>query len=293
MIPKEILRKVRRIQIHTTRVVRDVFAGEYQSVFKGRGMEFEEVREYQVGDDVRAIDWNVTARTGRPHVKLFREERELTVMILADVSASGAFGTRQRLKGELIAEFSAAVAFAAITNNDKVGLILFSDRVEKYIPPKKGVTHVLRVIRELLSPAPRGRGTDIGAALEFLSTVTTRTAIAFLVSDFLDTGYERALRLAARRHDLVAVRVADRREEELPPIGLVEMEDPESGERALLDTGDPRLRRACAGAAAERSAALDRFLRAQAVDRIGIETGEPYAPALLGFFRMRERRMAT
>lgn len=292
MIPKEILKKVRRIQICTNRVVTDVFAGEYHSVFKGRGMEFEEVREYQVGDDVRTIDWNVTARTGRPHVKLFREERELTVMILADVSASGSFGTVQRLKSELIAEFCAVLAFAAITNNDKIGLILFSDRIEKYIPPKKGVTHVLRIIRELLYFSAERKGTDISKALEFLSKVTTRLTVSFLVSDFLDEGYDRALSIAAKRHDLIAVSVSDPRERELPAVGMVELEDPETGETAIADTGDRRLREAFKSSVAREEEERVGFFRARGVDCIRVSTGEPYVKALLSFFRTRERRMA-
>jgi uncharacterized protein (DUF58 family) len=293
MIPKEILKKIRKIQIYTTRVVQDVFAGEYQSVFKGRGMEFEEVREYQVGDDVRTIDWNVTARTGRPHVKLFREERELTVMLLADISASGSFGTIRQLKSELIAELCAVLAFAAITNNDKIGLILFTDRIEKYVPPKKGVTHVLRVIRELLYYAPQGKGTNIAAALEFLSKVTTRLTVSFLVSDFLDAGYERALSIAAKRHDLIAVAVSDPRERMLPAAGLVELEDPESGAALVADTADPRLRAAFSRRAAEREEERDDYFIAHGVDCITVSTAEPYMRALLSFFKARERRMAV
>jgi uncharacterized protein (DUF58 family) len=293
MIPREILRKVRRIQIFTTRMVQDVFAGEYQSVFKGRGMEFEEVREYQPGDDIRTIDWNVTARTGNPHVKVFREERELTVMLLADVSASGAFGTVRRRKAELIAEFCAVLAFAAVNNNDRIGLILFSDRVEKYVPPKKGVTHVLRVIRELLYHSPRGRGTDISAALEFLSRVTIRQTVAFLVSDFFASGYEHALRIAAKRHDLIAVAVGDPRERVLPDVGIIELEDPETGEMAAADTGDPRVREGFARIAAGRDRARDLLLASCGIDCITVSTAEPYARELLGFFKRREKRMAV
>ena len=292
MLPREILKKVRRIQIFTTRMVQDVFAGEYQSVFKGRGMEFEEVREYHPGDDVRSIDWNVTARTGHPHVKVFREERELTVMLLADVSASGTFGSVRQRKEELIAEFSAVLAFAANNNNDRVGLILFSDRIEKYLPPKKGVTHVLRVIRELLYQSPRGRGTDIGAALEFLSRVATRRTVSFLVSDFLASGYERALSIAARRHDLIAVEVVDPRERALPDAGIIEFEDPETGAAVAADTGDRRVREAFERIAARQAEMRNDFLASRGVDRIRVETARPYAGELLKFFRAREHRMA-
>jgi len=293
MDSKEILKKVRRIQIYTTRVVRDVFAGEYHSVFKGRGMEFEEVREYQVGDDVRDIDWNVTARTGHPHIKLFKEERELTVMILADMSASGAFGAVKRLKAELIAEFCAVLAFSAINNNDNVGLIIFTDRVEKYVPPRKGITHVLRVIRELLYFKPRGIKTDISRPLEFLSKVSARQTVSFLVSDFMATGYERAFGIAAKRHDLIAVCVSDPREAVLPPLGIMEFEDPETGEVAAVDTGDLAVREAFSKITKRHIAERDGFFRAKGVDYINISTGRPYMGELLRFFKKRERRMVA
>jgi uncharacterized protein (DUF58 family) len=293
VIPKEILKKIRRIQIYTTRVVQDIFAGEYHSVFKGRGMEFEEVREYQVGDDVRIIDWNVTARTGHPYVKLFREERELTVMILADISASGSFGTVRRLKAELIAELCAVLAFAAINNNDKIGLILFTDRIEKYIPPDKGITHVLRVIRELLYYKPEGKKTNISAAVEFLSKVTTRQTVSFLVSDFFATGYERPIGIAAKRHDLIAISVSDPRERELAAVGIMELEDPESGEMISVDTGDRGVREAFSKIARRRETERDDFFKARGIDCIKVNTAEPYMGALLSFFRSRERRMAV
>jgi uncharacterized protein (DUF58 family) len=293
MVPKEILKKIRRIQIYTTRMVQDVFAGEYHSVFKGRGMEFEEVREYQVGDDVKTIDWNVTARTGHPYVKLFKEERELTVMILADISASGAFGTVRQLKAELIAELCAVLAFAATNNNDKIGLILFTDRIEKYIPPDKGITHVLRVIRELLYFRPEGRGTNVSTAVEFLSRVTTRQTVSFLVSDFLATGYERPIGIAAKRHDLIAVAVSDPRERDLPAVGLMELEDPESGETVSVDTRDRGIREAFARIAREREAACYDFFKTHGIDCIKVNTAEPYMGALLSFFKSRERRMAV
>jgi len=226
MIPREVLRKVRYVEITTRGLVNEVFGGEYHSVFKGRGIDFAEVREYQYGDDIRSIDWNVTARTGQPFVKVFEEERELTVMLVVDVSASGDFGTRQRPKGEVAIELCALLAFSAIENNDKVGLLIFSDRVEKFVPPRKGRKHVLRVLRELFYHRPEGRKTDIGVPLEYLGRVLTRRAVVFLVSDFLADDFRKPLAVAGRRHDLIAVRMSDRREEALPPMGIVDFEDP-------------------------------------------------------------------
>jgi len=216
VIPKELLKQIRRIQIRTSHLVNDVLAGQYESVFKGQGMEFKEVREYQPGDDIRSIDWNVTARTGRPFVKLFTEERELTVMLVVDVSGSGIFGSQEKLKNEMAAELCALLAFSAIKNNDKVGLIMFTGDVEKYVPPKKGRPHVLRVIREVLYYEPVNRGTDLVAALEFLNRVTTRRCVVFLVSDFMAEGYEKVLRVVSKRHDVIAVTITDPREEALP-----------------------------------------------------------------------------
>jgi len=292
MIPREILKEVRRIEISTRGLVNEVFSGEYHSVFKGRGMSFAEVREYQYGDDIRSIDWNVTARTGAPFVKIFEEERELTVMLLVDVSASGDFGTRQRMKAEVGVEICALLAFSAIKNNDKVGLIIFSDHVEKFVPPRKGRRHVLRVLRELLYHKPEGRGTDIGAALEYLTHVQRKRAVTFLVSDFRAHGFEKALAVAGRRHDLVAVRLADAREEELPPLGMVELEDPETGERIVVNTSKPSFRSAFKSVHASRRAALDRVLRRSRVDVIDIHTGEPWVKPLMRFFQARMRRGA-
>jgi len=291
MIPADILKKVRHIQIRTRRTVNDVLAGRYSSVFKGRGMEFDEVREYQVGDDVRTIDWNVTARTGHPYVKRFVEERELTVMLVVDVSASGAFGSTERLKSELAAELCALIAFSAIRNNDKVGLVLFTDRIELFVPPKKGKRHVLRVIRELLYFEPAGRRTDISMALDYLNRVTRRHAVVFLVSDFLDQQYARRLTLANRRHDLVAVAVTDPRELELPRIGLIELEDAETGAMTVIDTWSRRATRRYAREAEHETAERRRLLRRLGVDSIEINTGRPYVPELIKFFRMRERRL--
>ena len=290
MIPREILKQVRRIEISTRGLVNEVFSGEYHSAFKGRGMSFAEVREYQYGDDIRNIDWNVTARSGAPFVKVYEEERELTVMLVVDVSASGEFGSRERLKGELAVEICALLAFSAIKNNDKVGLIIFSDRIEKFVPPRKGRRHVLRVLRELLYHKPEGRGTDIGGALEYLTHVQRKRAVSFLVSDFQDQGFERALAVAGRRHDMVAIRIGDRREEELPPVGLVELEDPESGERVVVNTSDPDFRRTFSEKVRRGRADLDRSLRRSKVDVIDVVTGRPYVRPLMRFFEERERR---
>jgi uncharacterized protein (DUF58 family) len=290
MIPKEVLKKIRRIEIRTKRLVNDVFSGEYQSVFKGRGMEFSEVREYLPGDDVRSIDWNVTARMGHPYVKKFDEERELTIMFLVDGSASGAFGTVSRFKSELAAELCALLAFSATRNNDRVGLITFTDRIEKVVPPKKGRVHVLRVVRELLYYTPEGRGTDIPIALDYLSNVVRRHAIVFLVSDFLTAGYERSLAVANRRYDLIAIPISDPRESGIPRLGLVDLEDPETGERLAVDTGDrrfaERLREELGRDAAER----ERLFAKLGVDSIPVSTDRPYVEPLEKFFGKRAKR---
>jgi uncharacterized protein (DUF58 family) len=270
--------------------VTDLFAGQYQSVFKGRGIEFAEVRLYQPGDEIRTIDWNVTARTGVPHVKRYAEERELTVMLLVDASASTVFGSVRLTKSALAAELGALLAFSAITNNDKVGLVIFTDRIERTLPPRKGTHHVLRVIREVLSLRPAGRGTNIAAALEHLARVTKRRCVVFVVSDFLDQGCRQALRMASRRHDVIAVVLEDPREAVLPAVGLVELEEAETGDRYVVDTGNPRVREAFAARAIAARAERDRGLRAADVDAIVVETDRPYAEALLRFFRMRERR---
>jgi uncharacterized protein (DUF58 family) len=292
MLTREQLKAVRKIQIRTSHLVAEFFAGQYQSAFKGRGMEFAEVRQYLPGDDVRTIDWNVTARTGIPHVKRFVEERELTVMLLVDVSASTGFGTVRQLKQELAAEMAALFAFSAITNNDKVGLIMFSDRVEKAVPPAKGSRHVLRVIQDILGCAAAGRGTDIAGALQHLDRVTTRGCVAILLSDFLDGGSRRALKIASRRHDVVGVVLEDPRDAELPPIGLVSFEDRESGRQQVVDTSDPRLRAAYRERHARASTERDRMLRAVDVDAVRVRTDKPYVDALRRFFDMRERQRA-
>jgi uncharacterized protein (DUF58 family) len=285
----EVLRQVRLLEIHTRRLVTDVFAGEYSSVFKGRGMEFADVREYQAGDDIRLIDWNVTARMGSPYVKQFVEERELTVMFLVDHSASEVFGTRVRTKSELAAEVCAVLAMTAVRNHDRVGTVLFSDRVERFVPPKKGKTHVLRVIRELLSFEPRGTGTDLAAALEFTNRILRRRAVVFLVSDFLATDYERVLKATARRHDTIALQLVDPRERELPNVGLVAVRDPESSRWRYLDTGSRRVRDAFQRRGQEFDATLTCALRRRGVDVVRLETGRPYVEPLLAFFQMRER----
>ncbi len=234
----ELFAKIKAIQIRTQRVVNDVFAGEYESAFKGRGMEFEEVREYRAGDDIRHIDWKVTARMGHPFVKVHREERELTVMLVVDVSSSGAFGTGAKLKNEVAAELAALLAYTAIKSNDRVGLLIFTDHIERYIPPKKGSAHVWRVIREILSFRPTRQATDLGGALDYLSKVVRRRSVIFVISDFLDEGFEERLRIAGKRHDVTAISVGDRREMELPRIGILELEDAETGETILIDTYD-------------------------------------------------------
>jgi uncharacterized protein (DUF58 family) len=290
VIPKEILKKVKRIEIQTRGLVNDIFSGEYHSVFKGRGMEFSEVREYQIGDDIRAIDWNVSARLGHPYVKVFEEERELTVMLVVDVSSSGNFGTVERMKREIAIEICAMLAFSAIKNNDKVGLIIFTDQIEKFVPPKKGKSHVLRVLRELLYHKPQGKGTNIALALEYLSRVITRRAVVFLVSDFISEDYQKAMQIANRRHDLVAITIIDPRELELPNVGYLELEDAENGELMLLDTSDSELRNAFLSQTSQAKRERDRLLRSMNVDTIDIRTDVSYVDPLIRFFRMRAKR---
>ncbi len=299
MIPKEVLAKVRRIEIMTNRMVTDVFAGQYHSVFKGRGMEFDEVREYQRGDDVRAIDWNVTARTGIPHIKKFVEEREMTVMVLVDASPSCHFATARELKSRLAAEIAAVLSFAAIRNNDKIGLAIFTDTVEKFIPPRKGRSHVLRIIREVLCFRPEGRGTDIASALEFMMQVTTRRAVCFVISDFIESRpgkggkpmFAKAMAIANRRHDIIAVTLNDPREQALVPCGLLDIEDAETGELVTIDTMDAGVRQAYARSAQARLQARERLFRSMDVDHIDIATDVPYADSLVRFFAKRRKRM--
>ena len=290
MIPAELAKKIRYIQIRTSKAVNDVLAGEYESVFKGRGMEFEEVREYQPGDDVRTIDWNVTARTGSPYVKRFVEERELTIMFLVDLSASGAFGSIRQTKNELAAELCALLAFSAVKNNDKVGLLLFTDDVEMFIPPKKGMRHVLRVIRELLFFKPLQAKTDIAGALDYLGRVTKKKAVVFLISDFLGTGFDRPMRVLAKRHDLIAVTVSDPLEARLPSVGLIEIEDAETGRMVLVDTSSAAVRSEYERLGRDRAADLDTLFASMDVDHIPINTQEDYVRKLLRFFLAREHR---
>ncbi|MDX9701642.1 MAG: DUF58 domain-containing protein [Candidatus Auribacterota bacterium] len=290
MIPKELLKKIRRIQIFTNRMVNDILAGEYHSTFKGSGIEFDEVREYQPGDDVRSIDWNVTARTGTPHIKRFIEERELTVMLMVDVSSSGYFGSTDKLKNEIAAELCALLAFSAIHNNDKVGLIIFTDRIEQFVPPKKGKKHVLRVIRELLYFQPQRRKTDIELGIAYLNRVLTRKSVVFLVSDFLSEGYERALRVANRKHDVIGVNIVDPREFELPALGFIELMDAETGESIIVDTHDAGLRKGFSLLSSEQMTKRKELFRSMGVDLIEIRTDQPYSDPLLRFFRMREKR---
>jgi uncharacterized protein (DUF58 family) len=290
MITKELAKKIRILQITTRKVVNDVLAGEYGSVFKGRGMDFDEVREYMPGDDIRTIDWNVTARTGHPYVKRFKEERELTVIFLVDLSASGAFGSVDKLKNEVAAEFCALLSFSAVKNNDKVGLIVFTDQVEMFIPPKKGTTHVLRVIRELLNFKPRQAKTDIVGALDYLGKVTTKRAVVFLVSDFQAEGFEKPMRVIAKRHDLIAVTVVDPREISLPNVGLIELEDAETGEIMLVDSGSISVRKSYEHLGREQSQHFRELFASMDVDQIEVMTDRDYVPRLVHFFRTRERR---
>jgi uncharacterized protein (DUF58 family) len=271
--------------------VESILSGEYQSVFKGRGMEFSEVRTYIEGDDVRSIDWNVTARMGQPYVKKHVEERELTVMLLVDASMSGHFGSVDRFKDEIGVELCALLAFSAIKNNDRVGLIIFTSEVEKYIPPKKGKNHVLRVIRELLYFRPKKTGTDIAAALSYLNRVLTKKSVVFCVSDFIAAGYEAAMRVAGRRHDLVAVSITDPREKNLPDIGLVELIDPETGKAMLVDSRDKALRAVFAAESEKRRGDLRAFFRANGIDEIPISTESDYVDPLVKFFRKREKML--
>ena len=287
---REILKRVRQIEIRSRRTVNDVLAGEYHSVFKGRGMEFDEVREYEPGDEIRDIDWNVTARTGRPFVKRFVEEREQTVFFVVDVSASGEFGTDRRMKGEIAAEICAILAFSAIQNNDRVGLLSFSDRVEEMIPPKKGRKHVLRVVRELLFAQPNGRGTNVPLALDTVNQLLKRRSIVFVVSDFLSGDLRRPLMITNRRHDLIAIRISDPREEVLPPVGIVELKDAETGESMLVDTSNRLVRDLFAQSNQRRQLGLEKEFHSLGVDHIDIRTSEPYLNPIVKFFRMRAKR---
>jgi uncharacterized protein (DUF58 family) len=289
VIPKEVLQKVRQIEIRTRSVVESVLSGEYQSVFKGRGMEFSEVRTYIPGDDIRSIDWNVTARMGGPYVKKYTEERELTVMLVVDASSSGSFGSIKQFKDEIAVELCALLAFSAIKNNDRVGLIIFTSEVEKYIPPKKGKNHVLRVIRELLYFKPTKKGTNIAEAMGFLNRVQRRKAVVFCVSDFIASGFEAPLRVAAQRHDFIAVTITDPREMSLANVGLIELEDPETGQTMLVNTRSKIVRERFHQEAVRRVESLRSFFKAHGIDEIPVTTEADYIGSLVKFFKKREK----
>jgi len=294
MLSTELLKKIRRIEIRTSHLVTELLAGRYHSAFKGRGIEFEEVRPYLVGDDVRTIDWNVSARMGEPHIKKFREERELTVILAVDVSPSQGFGSNGQLNRELVAELAATLAFAAIRNSDKVGLLLFTDRVERFIPPRKGVRHVLRIIREVLTVEPSGEGTDLASALDELNRVVKRRSVVFALSDFQDDeeSWNRSLKRAALRHDLIPVVISDRREEELPNVGIIELEDSETHRRVVVDTSRRSVRRRFAAHARDRRSGRMRSFRRMRLEPIQVSTGESFVEELTRYFRKRERRQS-
>ncbi|MFH1799197.1 MAG: DUF58 domain-containing protein [Candidatus Omnitrophota bacterium] len=292
MIPKEVIKKIRSIQIRTSRKVTDVFAGQYQSVFKGLGMEFSEVREYLPGDEIRSIDWNVTARMGHPFVKKFMEERELTIMILLDVSMSSKFGTLGYIKSDLAAELCSVIAFSAVQNNDKVGMITFTDHVEKFIPPRKGIRHVLRVVREAIYNKPEGKGTDLNMILEHLNRVARRRTITFVISDFFAANFKKTLSITNKRHDVIAVNVMDPAELKLPNAGVVKLHDAETGERYVIDTSDAKTRDFYETQMQERIERQHQLFRSINVDSIDIHTDVSYTEPLIRFFRMRERRLA-
>lgn len=290
MLPEDIIRKIRGIELRTKRFVNDVFSGEYHSVFKGRGIEFAEVREYGIGDDVRLIDWNVTARMGHPYIKTFEEERELTVMLVVDASGSGMFGSKGTFKGDLAAEVSAVLAFSAIKNNDRVGLVMFTDRIELYIPPQKGRKHVLRVIREILYFRPDGIKTNITVALEHINRMLKRKSIVFLISDFIDSGYEKAVTIAARKHDLISITVSDEREEVLSASGVLALEDAETGAICYVDTSSRAVRRTYWTYMQERRKQLSTFFKRNGIDEIRLRTGKPYEDELIRFFKRRMKQ---
>jgi uncharacterized protein (DUF58 family) len=288
---KEILKKIRRLELRTRRFVETAFAGQYHSVFKGRGMNFDEFRQYQFGDEVRSIDWNVTARMGEPFVRKYVEERELTVMLLVDVSASGSFGTASYSKRELAAEVASLLAFCAIRNNDKVGLLLFTDQVELYVPPRKGRTHTLRLIREILYFEPRGRGTSLANPLDFLNRVTIRRAVVFVISDFQASDYDRALSICSRRHDLIALPVEDPGEHALPSVGIVQLEDPETGKAFEVNFSDRRVRAEFQRVSERHRQDRESLFRRKKIDSVSLRTDQDYFPMLRSFFLRREQRL--
>ncbi|MCX6352715.1 MAG: DUF58 domain-containing protein [Bacteroidetes bacterium] len=288
--PSDILKKVRKIEIKTRGISNEFFSGEYHSVFKGRGMSFSEVRQYQYGDDIRDIDWNVTARYNEPYVKIFQEEREMTVLLLIDVSRSGQFGTTSQLKKDYITEIAAVLSFSAISNNDNVGVVFFTDKIEKFIPPKKGKSHILRIIRELVYFTPENTKTNISVALEFLANAIKRRCTAFLLSDFIDTGYTDQLKMASRKHDLVGIRVQDPMELQLPNVGLLKIADAETGAEKWIDTSDKNLRGEYEKMYQNQSAYFERTLSRNGVDFVSLQTHHPYITALRKFFIQREKR---
>lgn len=290
MLTKEILQKIRRIQIITSRIVTDAFAGQYHSVFKGQGIEFEEVREYQIGDEIRSIDWNVTARMGHPYVKKFIEERELTIMLLLDVSSSCYFGTVKQLKNQLAVEICSVLAFSAIQNNDKIGLIIFTDIIEKFVPPHKGLRHVLRVIREALCIQPKSKNTNIPQALEYLNKVTTRKTITFIISDFYAENFKKPLTIANKRHDIIAITLTDPVELNLPQIGILKLEDPETGKSFLIDTSNSKFKEFYNKNAQEKFEERKKIFQSINIDHVDIYTHIPYISTLVKFFKTRERR---
>ncbi len=292
MLSAEIRRKIRSIEIRTSRMVSDVLAGQYRSAFKGRGMEFEEVRPYMYGDDIRSIDWNVSARVGEPHVKVFREERELTVMLAVDLSGSLSFGTRAQLKRELVAEVAATLAFSAIRSNDRVGMLLFTDGIEEIVPPRKGTRHVLRIVRDLLAFEPKGRGTDIARALDELDATLSKRSVVCVVSDFLADGddrWEASLARLRRRHDVIPIVVADARERELPDVGIIDLEDLETGEVVAFDTASRWVREGWSEVAAERNEARERLFRKAKAEPLVLETGADFLDRLRAYFLRRDR----
>jgi uncharacterized protein (DUF58 family) len=289
MESSEILKKVRRIEIKTRGLSQDIFAGAYHSAFKGRGMTFSEVREYQYGDDIRTIDWNVTARFGRPYIKIFEEERELTVVLLIDVSASGEFGTVSRMKKDMMTEIAATLAFSTIQNNDKIGVIFFSDKIEKFIPPKKGRKHVLYIIRELIDFRPESNRTNLAGALRYFTNAIKKRSTAFVISDFMDNNFDNELTIANRKHDVVALQVYDERETEMPDIGLVKLKDAETGQRIWIDTADKHLRTYYKHNWGEKQLNLQRAFTKAKVDAVSMSTSDDYVQALMRLFQMRSK----
>lgn len=287
MDASELIKRVRRIEIKTRGLSQQIFAGEYHSAFKGRGMAFSEVREYQYGDDIRNIDWNVTARFNHPYIKIFEEERELTVMLLVDVSASREFGSTTQLKKNLITEVSAVLAFSAIQNNDKIGVVLFSDKIEKFIPPKKGKQHILRIIRELIEFKPENKGTNIAEGLRYFNNIIKKRSTAFLISDFIDSDYEDAIKIASKKHDLIALNVFDERETELPPVGLIHMRDAETGKKVWVDSSRKATRKAYRQHWLKKQEKANEVFNKFGVDAANINTSDDYIKPLMGLFKKR------